>query len=369
MSRSQEDDWIDEVQHNEGFVVDETKSGLEIPNRQVTYRRAIVGAQFMTSHFDSQTEDLFEAHSSKNVKFSTNSATLQDLEYKLPSVGSMQTKSEHFDHNSVKVAGKSRILMPTEEVPDASEVGYHQVNPMFESCAPADVIYHSLHEAMRALDIETSCSPDWTMDGYALIEAEELYFSVHLHRLAIKSTIRVDFNLRSGDELKFLGLTDLIRQRCRAIDKDMISLPELSFDIMADWSSPEKLVSKSHVEDSQELSMLLLDLNSETSPSTRYQVAKRLKEFCKHDLNRRALVNLLKEQFVIGLQSMLQDVDEDIVRFAIFTILSFADDVSSPNDLELPHLPETLRGILTISQKDSTKKLAGDLYKTICAVC
>ncbi|KUF88940.1 Isoflavone reductase [Phytophthora nicotianae] len=103
------------------------------------------------------------------------------------------------------------------------------------------------------------------MDAYALIAAEELFFNVQLHRLAMKSTIRVDFNLRSGDELKFLGLTDSIRKECRSIDKDMIGLPELS--------------------------------------------------------------------------------------------------------LELPRLPETLRDILTLSQKESTKKLAGDLYKTINAVC
>jgi hypothetical protein len=35
------------------------------------------------------------------------------------------------------------------------------------------------------------------MDAYALVAAEEIFFSVQLHRLAMKSTIRVDFNLRS----------------------------------------------------------------------------------------------------------------------------------------------------------------------------
>lgn len=35
------------------------------------------------------------------------------------------------------------------------------------------------------------------MDAYALVAAEEVFFHVELHRLAMKSTIRVDFNLRS----------------------------------------------------------------------------------------------------------------------------------------------------------------------------
>jgi hypothetical protein len=192
-----------------------------------------------------------------------------------------------------------------------------------------------------------------------------------------------------GDELKFIGLTDSIRKECRAIDKDMIGLPELrlvhllgvlmlgapqiqrhprvervdfnasgcialcsapsapvwlpctcvqcvsvanSFDIMMDWSSPGGLFPGSLSVDSQELSMLLLEINSEAPPFTRYEVAKRLKELCQYDSNRRALADLLKEQFVTGLQSMLKDDNEDIVRFAIYTILNFADDVSTLNE-------------------------------------
>lgn len=304
--------------------------------------------------------------------FTTSPATLQDLEDGSSAVLGFEHKSTDFGLGAASTGGEStesQVFVPTAEVPDAREVGYRQVNPMFESCEPADVILHTLHKAMRAQDVEFSCSPDWTMDAYALITAEELFFNVQLHRLAMKSTIRVDFNLRSGDELKFLGLTDSIRKECRSIDKDLMGLPELSFDILADWSAPGELFPGSLSVDSQELSMLLLEINSESPPFTRYEVAKRLKELCQYDSNRRALADLLKEQFVTGLQSMLKDDNEDIVRFAIYTILNFADDISTLNDLELPRLPETLRDILTLSQKESTKKLAGDLYKTINAVC
>ncbi|ETK74979.1 hypothetical protein, variant 1 [Phytophthora nicotianae P10297] len=373
MSRSDhEDDWIGEVQHREGFVLDESMSALEIPDREVTYRRANVETQFMTSRFDSQIEDAFAPPPPGKVTFTTSPATLQDLEDGSSTVLGLDPKPKIFDLGAASTgveSSKSQVFVPTGEVPDAREVGYRQVNPMFESCEPADVIFRTLHKAMRAQDVEFSCSPDWTMDAYALIAAEELFFNVQLHRLAMKSTIRVDFNLRSGDELKFLGLTDSIRKECRSIDKDMIGLPELSFDILADWSAPGELFPGSLSVDSQELSMLLLEINSEAPPFTRYEVAKRLKELCQYDSNRRALADLLKEQFVTGLQSMLKDDNEDIVRFAIYTILNFADDISTLNDLELPRLPETLRDILTLSQKESTKKLAGDLYKTINAVC
>ncbi|KAG6612195.1 uncharacterized protein IUM83_15032 [Phytophthora cinnamomi] len=379
MSRSeQEDDWIDEVQHREGFVLDEqSMSALEIPDREVTYRRANVETQFMTSRFDSQTEDVFAPPPPGKVVFTTSPATLQDLEdgSTVLGLGPMQHKPKNFVFDAAAgdagtdTATKSQVFVPTGDVPDVREVGYRQVNPMFESCEQPDVVFRTLHKAMRAQDVEFSCNADWTMDAYALIAAEEVFFNVQLHRLAMKSTIRVDFNLRSGDEFKFLGLTDSIRKECRSIDKDMVGLPELSFDIMADWSSPGELFPGALSVDSQELSMLLLEINSECPPFTRYEVAKRLKELCQFDSNRRALADLLKEQFVTGLQSMLKDDNEDIVRFAIYTILNFADDISTLNDLELPRLPETLRDILTLSQKESTKKLAGDLYKTINAVC
>ncbi|KAG1712027.1 hypothetical protein DVH05_009267 [Phytophthora capsici] len=372
MSRSDhEDDWIDEVQHREGFVLDESMSALEIPDREVTYRRAPAETQFMTSRFDSQTEDVYVPSAPNKVVFTTSPATLQDLEDGSSTVafGPMDSNPKDFTGAQGDAESARKVFIPTGEVPDAREVGYHQVNPMFESCERADVIFRTLHKAMAAQDVEFSCNADWTMDAYALVAAEEVFLNVQLHRLAMKSTIRIDFNLRSGDELKFLGLTDSIRKECRSIDKDMIGLPELSFDILADWSSPGELFPGSLTVDSQELSMLLLEINSEAPPFTRYEVAKRLKELCQYDSNRRALSDLLKEQFVTGLQSMLKDDNEDIVRFAIYTILNFADDISSLNDLELPRLPETLRDILTLSQKESTKKLAGDLYKTINAVC
>ncbi|POM64173.1 Hypothetical protein PHPALM_20336, partial [Phytophthora palmivora] len=274
MSRSDhEDDWIGEVQHREGFVLDESMSALEIPDREVTYRRAHVETQFMTSRFDSQTEDVFVPPPGK-VVFTTSPATLQDLEDGSSTVlglDPMEDRSKDFSRDAEKETSKAQVFVPTGEVPDAREVGYHQVNPMFESCETPEVIFHTLHKAMRTQDVEFSCSPDWTMDAYALIAAEEVFFNVQLHRLAMKSTIRVDFNLRSGDELKFLGLTDSIRKECRSIDKDMIGLPELSFDIMADWSTPGELFPGSLSVDSQELSMLLLEINSEAPPFTRYE--------------------------------------------------------------------------------------------------
>ncbi|CAI5716260.1 unnamed protein product [Peronospora destructor] len=373
MSKSDhEDDWIDEVQHREGFVLDQSISMLEIPDCETTYRRAKVETQFMTSCFDSQTENDCAPPPLGKMMFTTNPVTPQDLEDGSSTVVGLdptRNESKEFDLDA-DIIERPEPLKTGGEVPDAQEMGYHLVNPMFESYEPPLVVLRCLHRAMSTQDIEFSIDRDWAIYAYALIAAEEIFFSVQLHRLArSKPTVRVDFNLRSGDELKFLGMTNSIRKECRAVDKDMIGLPELSFDIMEDWSTPGELFPGSLSVNSQELSMLLQEINSESPPLTRYEVAKRLKELCQYDSNRRAFTDLLKEQFVTGLQSMLQDGNEDVVRYAIYIILNFADDISTLNGLELPRLPETLRDILTLSQKKSTKKLAGDLYKAINTVC
>lgn len=173
-------------------------NALEIPDREVTYRRANVKTQFMTSRFDSQvhrlaipsesvnfrtlmgrsllclqSEDVFAPPPPGKVMFTTSPATLQDLEDGSSTVlgfDPMQAKPKDFGLSAGHAEGGStkwQVFVPTGEVPDAQEVGYRQVNPMFESCEPPEVIFRSIHKAMRAQDVEFSCSPDWTVCGCA----------------------------------------------------------------------------------------------------------------------------------------------------------------------------------------------------------
>ena len=105
--------------------------------------------------------------------FSTSPAALQDLDDGSSTVlglGSMQNESmdcsvdvSNREASEMQDSTKSRVLVPSGEVPDAEEVGYHRVNPMFESCEHPEVIFCSLCKAMEARDIEFSCSPDWTV--------------------------------------------------------------------------------------------------------------------------------------------------------------------------------------------------------------
>jgi hypothetical protein len=102
-----------------------------------------------------------------------------------------------------------------------------------------------------------------------------------------------------------------------------------SFDLLEDWSSPGELFPKSSAPPNfEELSVVLADINSDCQPFTRYEVAKRLKELCELQSIRQAFADSLKNEFARGLQSMLKDNDEDIVRFGIYTILNFREDLT-----------------------------------------
>jgi hypothetical protein len=94
------------------------------------------------------------------VVFATCPATLQDLEDGSTVLG---LNPKEFGPRDGADAAKTQVFVPTGEAPDAHEVGYRQVNPMFESVESPDVIFRTLHKAMTAQDIEFSCSADWTV--------------------------------------------------------------------------------------------------------------------------------------------------------------------------------------------------------------
>lgn len=101
-----------------------------------------------------------------------------------------------------------------------------------------------------------------------------------------------------------------------------------SFDIMVDWSlSHAELFPGAVTVDAEELELLLQEVKSEQChPFTRYEAAKSLKDLCQYQQNRAVVANDHKQQLIDGLDAMLKDDNEDIVRFAIFAIQNFAND-------------------------------------------
>lgn len=101
-----------------------------------------------------------------------------------------------------------------------------------------------------------------------------------------------------------------------------------SFDFMVDWSDDhDDLFQSSPAVNTMELDLLLQEVqNKDCHPLMRYEAAKSLKDLCQYSQNRSTVARAYRQQFIDGLSIMLQDDDEDIVRFAIFAIQNFAND-------------------------------------------
>jgi hypothetical protein len=207
------------------------------------------------------------------------------------------------------------------------------------------------------------------IDAFAMVAAEEVIFNIQLHRISSKNVVRVDFNLREvcqhnvngfnrshvltttanrATKSSFLRLSIRFArtaaistvtslnsrisgsflfapaQRISALQQLTITC---SFDIFESWSSSGELFPGSMTVDVQDLVLLVEDIMSVHSHAlTRYEAAKQLKDYCQYSTNRGLLLQSLRDRFIEALEKMMRDDNEDIVRFAIYAMLNFAQD-------------------------------------------
>ncbi|KAL0591991.1 hypothetical protein ABG067_000644 [Albugo candida] len=185
---------------------------------------------------------------------------------------------------------KSCQHFPDENfIPYAEEELYLEVHPTFLSTVGGQRTFKTLEQASKLIGLsvrpnENKCCQ---IDISALVSAEEIAIHIQLHRLS-NDTIRVDF----------------YRQE------------------ISDESDPTAAVA-----DYEDLAQLLFEINSSLPVPTRFHLARQIKDFCQISSNRLALSSSqLKDQFTDALQSMIQDDNEDIMRFAVYCILTIAAD-------------------------------------------
>lgn len=373
--RDHEEEWIDEVEHrSEGFVIDQGErefESLAIDDEEaVTFRRAHFATSFVTGQLEVM--ESFPKSAASDIAFTSGVELHDEVEDEEGALGfePFQMPLSKPQPVELTLSASSAFSSYSEtEVPELPTVTYHRVNPSFESKEAPQVIMNTVQHALRALEVEFHTQSPWHMEAFAVVAAEEVFLIIQLFRVPSTGHYVVDFNLKRGDETQFLMLTERIRRECKSIDSEMMNLCDLSFDIMADWASSDGLFPRNNTADDHELSLLIEEIQSAGHPFARYEVAKQIKDFCQYPQNRWAFCQQLKEPFMSCLHSMLEDENEDIVRYAIFVILSFASDAQiSLQSFDMPELPRMLQRILQVSQKPSTKKLAGDLYRTLQAV-
>lgn len=97
---------------------------------------------------------------------------------------------------------------------------------------------------------------------------------------------------------------------------------------VVDWQFGQEYPA-SCSEKADKLEILVANLAQPSCPRTMLMMM--LKNLCQYEANRRTLLKQFKDEFVAILQSMLNDPDQHIVRFAVYMIQNFA---KNPADLK-----------------------------------
>jgi hypothetical protein len=120
-----------------------------------------------------QNEAMFEPALGGKVAFTTAPASLHDLDDDDSAMNGVfepvQKKRSTFfappPEFASPFAGSSLagVVIPAEEVPDAHEVEYLQVNPSFESRESASTVFETLQRSLKTRGIEFNCNQDWSV--------------------------------------------------------------------------------------------------------------------------------------------------------------------------------------------------------------
>lgn len=216
-----------------------------------------------------------------------------------------------------------------DEMPTKDEYAAHsflRVNPSFSSRAAPSKVMETLESALASFE---SCSFEpqgkWALRATWVCVAEEVSFSVALSRPFNDATsVDVDFMLHVGDEAKFVELAECVRSQCADVDDDALLFLSKSLEPWMD--ARQELAGRRYAINEAEAAALVADLNAELHADTLYEVAKAVKDHCRHRGNRRLFLQSdVRAGFVRALRWMLSD-REEVARFAAFILQQFARD-------------------------------------------
>ncbi|TMW56075.1 hypothetical protein Poli38472_008723 [Pythium oligandrum] len=213
------------------------------------------------------------------------------------------------------------------EVPQKTQWNdFFSVNPTFTSHESPVKIMDTLKAALTGLNCEFEVVQQWSINASCLLVAEELAFSVNLYKIQ-EATVQyeIEFVFRLGDQLIFTEFTDAIRARCSEVDDD--SVLALLAKTMDPWmDATQDLSGRRYSIKEKEASTLIQEINCDyLHTETLYEVAKSIKNHCRHKGNRRLFLQTDRANFVKGLKWMLNDSDQ-LARFALFVLLQFSKD-------------------------------------------
>jgi hypothetical protein len=234
--------------------------------------------------------------------------------------------------NALEATNSKMLLSPLSpssysdkvDVPQKEQCSFFCVNPTMPSRQSPTKIMDTLKAALLQLDCDFEIVERWTYKVNLLCVAEEIVFDMQLFRVA-KDEFEVDFSRRRGDETKFCELVEYIRSLCSDIDDEALPFLTKSLDPWLD--AKQEITGRRYAMKEKEALTLIQELNADgIHPETLYEVAKVVKDRCRHKGNRKLFLQADHASFLKGLKWMLTDCSEDMARFAVFIMQQFAKD-------------------------------------------
>lgn len=200
--------------------------------------------------------------------------------------------------------------------------GFLDVEPSFESHEQPSTIMTALQDVLKTLDCRVKVVRQWSLHVRCLCVAEEIDFRIYVTTSG--DSHHVDFALQSGDELRFCDLANFVIAQCgMSVENDLLLLMREPLDAWMD--AKQELSGRRFALNDRSAKDLIDEVNADLHIETLYEVAKSIKDKCRHKGNRKLFLQTDRERFIQGLQWMMQD-SETSQRYALFILLQFAQD-------------------------------------------
>ncbi|KAL4128225.1 hypothetical protein PRIC2_007218 [Phytophthora ramorum] len=205
--------------------------------------------------------------------------------------------------------------------------------PSFPSFADPDKIVTTLQSALAPFECVVRVENHWTLRVSWLCVAEEIAFSISLAKeLGHEDKYEVAFRREFGDEMVFQQLVECIRARCGDVDAEPLFFADSTLEPWLD--AAQELKGRRYAIRDTEAAQLIKEMNAELDADTLYEVAKMVKNHCRHHGNRRLFLETDRSGLVRALKWMLAD-SEVLARFAAFILFQFAKESCDGESVEL----------------------------------
>ncbi|KAG3168261.1 hypothetical protein PI124_g3913 [Phytophthora idaei] len=205
--------------------------------------------------------------------------------------------------------------------------------PSFPSFADPETIMATLQNALKPFECSVRVENQWTLRVSWLCVAEEIAFSISLSKeQGSEEKDEVAFRREFGDEMAFHQLVECIRARCSDIDAEPLLFADSTLEPWLD--AKQELKGRRYAIRDTEAAQLIKEMNADLDVDTLYEVAKMVKNHCRHRGNRRLFLESDRSGFVQAIKWMLAD-SEVLARFAAFILLQYAKESCDGESVEL----------------------------------